>query len=116
MKIKAQFFSLRFGPTDIDVLRELIKTAAKSGMNMVCIEVENGLRYDSHPEISAPWALSKEDLRGVVALAKKLGIELVPLLPCFSHVNYVLKQHPEFRESEHVDICCPKHPAVSPIF
>ena len=98
MEIRGQFFTMRSGPTDVKVLKKLIDIAAESGMNMVCLEVEKALQYKSHPEISAPWALKKEILQDIVSHARERSLAVVPIEPFFSHCNYILDMHPEFRE------------------
>ncbi len=98
MEIKGQFFSLRFGPSDFGVLKKLIDTAINSGINTICIELEKAFRFESHPEVSAPWAIEKEVFRDLAAYLRAKQVEFIPLLPLFSHADYILNTHPEFRE------------------
>lgn len=110
MDIKAQFASLRFSETDEKLLREIIAVSAENGMNTLIIEVEKGVRYDSHPEVSAPWAFTKQKMRGIVDFAKSAGLDVVPLLPTFSHCDYILNAHPELREGDLSGLYCPSNP------
>jgi len=111
MKTKGCFFTLRIGPTDVDVLAHFIDVMAAAGFNTLCLELEKGMRYDSHPEISAPWALGKDTLHDVVVHAKHKGLDVVPLVPTLSHVNYITDAHPELLE-EGSKIYCPSAAGV----
>lgn len=90
--------SLRFGATDLAVLEDLIDTARAGGINLLCIELERGLRTDRHPELAAPWAVNKPDLRRIIDHARRSGMEVVPALALFSHQDYILRAHPEWRD------------------
>ncbi|OGV46002.1 MAG: hypothetical protein A2017_22215 [Lentisphaerae bacterium GWF2_44_16] len=96
--IKGFFCTLRLGPSDADVINRIIDAAAKAGLNTLCIELEKGMNYDSHPEISAPWALEKNTIKDLVEYSKNRNIDIIPLIPLFSHVNYITDTHPEFLE------------------
>ena len=50
------------------------------GLNMVVIDLGEGLRYPSHPEIAAKDAWSPEKLRGEIKRLKDMGIEAIPKL------------------------------------
>ena len=52
---------------DVDVFDSTLDFIAAKGFNSVIIDLGDGIKYDSHPEISAPDAWSKE------FFAKKLG-------------------------------------------
>lgn len=112
MDIKAQFVSLRFSETDEALLREIIAVSAGNGMNTLILEVEKGMRYDSHPEVSPPWAFTKREMRGIVDFAKTAGLDVVPLLPTFSHCDYILDAHPELREGKLGGVYCPSNPGT----
>lgn len=66
-------------------LSELVWDAArekmvKEGMNMVLIDLGDGVRYESHPEIGVNHAWSTSRLRDEVAKFRKLGLEPIPKL------------------------------------
>ncbi len=96
--MKGQFFSLRFGPPDAHVLSRLIETAVNSGIDTVCLELEKAFRYESHPEIAAGWAVEKEYFRELAAFLRRKKVKLIPMMPLFSHSEYITGPHPEFRE------------------
>ena len=62
-------------------LREL----AEWRINGCLIEYEDKFPYENCPGIAHPCAFSKDDIRAVVREAEHLGIELIPLVQCFSH-------------------------------
>ena len=66
---------LRF---DDKLWEELTKRMADVGMNMVVIDVGDGVRYQSHPEIAVRGAWSVERLCNELARLRKLGLEPIP--------------------------------------
>ena len=65
---------------DEEMWHEVVDKAAAVGMNTIVIESIDGVKYDSHPEISRPDAYSKEWVREQVALCREKGIALIPKL------------------------------------
>ncbi len=68
---------LRF---DDKLWEELTQHMADAGMNMVVIDLGDGIQYESHPEISVRDAWSVERLRKELASLRKLGLEPIPKL------------------------------------
>ena len=66
--------------TDIAVWDELVKFIADRQYNMVVIDVGDAIQYESHPEISAPDAWSKDFLKKKLDEMRALGIEPIPKL------------------------------------
>lgn len=96
--LKGCFYTLRMGPNIPDALYQLIDSAVDSSFNFLCLELENGVQYDGIAEISAEWAWPKQTIRELVCRVKKAGLEIIPLVPLFSHVNYILEHYPQYRE------------------
>ncbi len=65
---------------DENVWRSTVDAAAEAGMNTIVLEVIDGVKYDSHPEISRPDAYSKDWMREQVKLCREKGIALIPKL------------------------------------
>lgn len=65
---------------DFEVWDEIVDHLAKEKYNMLVIDVGDGVKYDSHPEISAPNAVSKEFLKKKLDEARAKGIEPIPKL------------------------------------
>ena len=66
---------LRFDQTLWDDL-QLHMTSA--GMNLVVLDLGDGVRYESHPEIAVQGAWSVTKLKEELAKARALGLEVIP--------------------------------------
>jgi hypothetical protein len=63
---------------DLDVALSLIRRIAGARFNAVMIDVENAVRYCSHPEIARSHSAPMDDFRRMVRLAKDLNLEVIP--------------------------------------
>ena len=52
----------------------------KGGFNLVLIDVQDSVRYPSHPEIATARSLPPEKVGRAVAVLKECGMDVVPLL------------------------------------
>ena len=68
---------LRF---DVQVFHNIIEKLPGMGINTVLIDVGDGMRYDSHPEIGVKGALTPDELRREVRALRAMGLEPVPKL------------------------------------
>jgi hypothetical protein len=68
---------LRFDPTLWD---ELLHRAVAAGLNMVVLDLGDGVRYASHPELVVSGAWTVERLRNELARMRALGLEPIPKL------------------------------------
>ncbi len=68
---------LRF---DEQTWNEILKLLADAGLNMVVIDLGDGVKYESHPEIAVKGAWSTARLREELARCRKLGLEPIPKL------------------------------------
>ena len=59
---------------------EVVKYVAECGYNMLLVDVGDGMKYESRPEIAAPDAWDKDFLRKKIAEARALGLEVIPKL------------------------------------
>ena len=73
---------------DEDMWNEIIDETAKSGMNAIILDVGNGVRFESHPEIAKEGAYSVDWMRAQVKKCREKGIALIPKLN-FSTVHDV---------------------------
>lgn len=69
--------SLRF---DREVFHHLTEELPKLGIDTVLLDIGDGVRYDSHPEIGVCDALTPDELRAEVRRLRKLGLNPVPKL------------------------------------
>lgn len=77
--------SLKF---DDNFWDEFLEKCRETGINMVVLDVGDGVNYKSHPEIAMKDGWSKERVHSEVEKCKKLGIELVPKLNFSSGHSY----------------------------
>ncbi len=105
-----------------------------NGINTLVLRVDFNYAYESRPELRGTNPLSKEQIKKLVAVAKKHHINLIPQVNLFGHqswagkTNKLLEVYPQFDETPHVEIpekyewpnadglyCksyCPLHPEV----
>ena len=72
---------------DFAVWDRTVKRAAECGYNTLLIDLGDAIKYKSHPEISAPDALSHEEVRALLDKARALGLTPIPKLN-FSAVHH----------------------------
>lgn len=65
---------------DFEVWDEVVSYLGEKKYNMLLIDIGDGVKYESHPEISAPNAVSKQFLKEKLDAARALGIEPIPKL------------------------------------
>ena len=65
---------------DLETWDKVIKFLAEKKYNMLIVDIGDGIQFDSHPEISAPDAWSKEFLKKKLDEARALGLEVIPKL------------------------------------
>lgn len=91
----------------------LIDKLAYWKVNSIIWELEDKFRYESHPECSAPNALSKQEMRAIADYAHERNIEITPLVQGLGHAGYILKKHWELRENPESDWeLCPSNPST----
>jgi hypothetical protein len=67
---------LRFDRSLWDVLKKM----QQAGMNLLVIDLGDGVRYESHPEIAVKGAWSIAELRAELQRLRSLGLEPIPKL------------------------------------
>lgn len=110
---------------------------APKQVNTLILRVDYNYQYTSHPELRDGDALSKADVKKIVAVCKANNIKLIPQVNLLGHQSWasdignLLKVYPQFDETPHVKIpekyqwpnadslyCksyCPLHPGVHKI-
>lgn len=68
---------LRFDET---LWNDLLKQMVDAGIDLVLIDLGDGVRYDSHPEIAVQNAWSIEKLKSELTKMRQMGLEPVPKL------------------------------------
>lgn len=68
---------LRF---DRSVWRDIRQAMVEAGLNMVVLDLGDGIAYESHPEIAVEGAWTSEQLRTELGELRALGLEPIPKL------------------------------------
>jgi len=65
---------------DTSMWNSILDRMKRVGMNMIVIDLGEGVRYESHPELGVKGAWSTKRLRRELARIRKMGIEPIPKL------------------------------------
>lgn len=65
---------------DEEVWHSILDEMAEKGFNTVVLDVGDGVKYDSHPEISLPDAWDRKKVHEEIKRAADLGIKIIPKL------------------------------------
>lgn len=106
-------------------------------VNTLILRVDYNYQFEKHPELRDSIALSKSDVKKIVAACKKFNINVIPQINFLGHQSWhsrlegLLRVYPEFDETPHVQLpekyewpnddglyCksyCPLHPDVHKI-
>ena len=122
-------------PRDLEGFVKFIdEELATRKVNTLILRVDFNYQYESHPELKDSIALSKNDVKKLVAICRKNNIRIIPQVNLLGHqswagsVGNLLKVYPEFDETPLVKMpekyvwpnadglyCksyCPLHPEV----
>lgn len=83
----------------------LLESAAKHKLNTILMEFGDRFPFEGkHSVVASPSALSRTEVRQLVARAGELGITIIPLVQSLGHLNYVLKhdQYASVREEDEI--------------
>ena len=67
-------------PFDDKYWEEILKNSVDAGINTIVMDLGDGVKYATHPEISLPTAWSRKRVRQEVKRCKDMGITLIPKL------------------------------------
>lgn len=122
-------------PDRVDAFVKFInEELAPRKVNVLILRVDYGYEFESHPELRDSIALSKSDIKKVIAACKKNNIQAIPQINLLGHqswankTNRLLTVYPDFDETPQVKMpakyewpnaddlyCksyCPLHPEV----
>lgn len=95
-KIRAVHITL-FDTLDLDRIKHVIDMASERRFNTIIVVVNNGIKYDKHPEISKPNAFSKDSLKELIRYANQKNMEVIPEINLLSHQEWLLgPAYPDF--------------------
>ena len=98
---------------------EAIKELAQYKINTILLEYEDKFPYKKHDIINHSLAFDKKQLRKLIETAEENYIQIIPLLQCFGHVDYILKhsEYANMRERQHDSYqYCPSNPETFKLF
>ena len=105
---------LRFDETLWD---DIIKKMAENGMNMLVLDLGDGVRYKSHPEIAVENAWSVEKLKDELNKLRELGLEPIPKMNFSTWHDAWLGEYQKMVSSEtYYSVCSDLIEEVSDIF
>jgi hypothetical protein len=101
-------------PKDLDRFIKFIdEELAPRSVNTLILRVDYNYQYETHPELRDSVALSKDDVKKLVAVCKKNNIKLIPQVNLLGHQSWagkttnLLKKYPQFDETPLVKM--PEH-------
>ncbi len=65
---------------DNDFWQYILEESVKCGINTIVLDVGDGIKFDSHPEIAAPGAWEKARVTEEIKKCRDMGINLIPKL------------------------------------
>jgi hypothetical protein len=119
MKYRGFHDDLSRGPVPtLEFQKREIRTFAAYKLNVYSPYYEHTLAYNSSPLISPPGGgMSHEDVRALVAYAKRFHIDVIPEQEAFGHLHHVLKYdlYAPLAETDHGHVLAPNDPASLPL-
>ncbi|HEY5441456.1 MAG TPA: beta-N-acetylhexosaminidase [Gemmatimonadaceae bacterium] len=119
MKYRGFHDDLSRGPVPtLEFQKKEIRTFAAYKLNVYSPYYEHTLAYNSNPLISPPGGgMSHEDVRALVAYAKRFHIDVIPEQEAFGHLHHVLKYdlYAPLAETDHGHVLAPNDPASLPL-
>uniref|UniRef100_A0A1B6KLL4 beta-N-acetylhexosaminidase n=1 Tax=Graphocephala atropunctata TaxID=36148 RepID=A0A1B6KLL4_9HEMI len=114
--LRVVHLDLKGAPPKISYLRQLLPLLAANGCTGLLIEYEDMFPYQgSLANISAKNAYTQEQILELLSWAQHLGLEVIPLIQTFGHLEFVLKLA-EFRHLRELDTfpqeLCPRAPGT----
>ncbi len=92
--------------TDKKIWTEIVDFLPSQGINTLIIDVCEGLKYKSHPEIAVSNSWSREELREELARIRSLGIEPIPKLNFSTTHNMWLGKYRQLAGTEEYRKIC----------
>ena len=79
--------------TDRNLWNEVTELAAKKGVNMLLIDLGEGMVYPSHPELAVKGSWTPEEMKEELARLRHLGLEPIPKLNFSASHDAWLKEY-----------------------
>ena len=84
----------------LEYLKGLVRTLSEYKLNTLVIEYADRFSYESHPDLNHKEAFSRDEIRELVSFADDHRVQIIPLLQCLGHLDYMLvhKEYAHLRE------------------
>ena len=99
---------------NIQELLLMVRWAAEAKLNTLLIEYGTRFPYEKYPNVRSPFALSREEVNLLVSTAESYGMQVIPLVQTFGHLDHILKEPAlaSIREIHNSPSqLCPRNPA-----
>jgi len=93
----------------------LTRVVARGRYNTLILNPRGAYKYEQHPELAGKHALTKDQLKGLIAVAKGMGMEVWPAANAPSHGDWILPTHSELAENRDGKLLCTRHPETYPL-
>lgn len=90
-------------------LKFIEEELAPGHFNFLILRVDWNYDYKSHPELRDPNPLTQKDIKRIVDVCRKHGIQIAPQINLLGHQSWaettyaLLREYPEFDETPHID-------------
>ena len=91
-------------------VRFLRRAVSRGRYNTIVLDLSNGYRWASHPELARPNAWTRKEVLKLVEAARELGIEVIPGLAQPGHAEWITAKHPHLAEDGASYMLCTRHP------
>jgi hexosaminidase len=119
MRYRGFHDDLSRGPVPtLEFQKKELRTFAAYKINVYSPYFEHTLGYDSNPLIAPPGGgMSHDDVRALVAYARRYHIDVIPEQEAFGHLHHVLKYdlYAPLGETDHGHVLAPDDPASLPL-
>jgi len=123
LPIRGIHFDLKAHMMNFSMLCDTARKMARLGYNTILLEYQDKFPFTgSLSKISAPDALTKEEILSFDRLCTSLGMRIIPLIQCLGHMYYVLchREYAHLAESGGIytspHALCPSNPGSVPFF
>jgi hypothetical protein len=91
-------------------IRFLRRAVVRGRYNTLILDLSQGYRWASHPELAKANAWTRADLERVLKEARTLGLEVLPGLAEPGHAEWITAKHPDLAEDGAGYMLCTRHP------
>nr|MDO8084208.1 family 20 glycosylhydrolase [Candidatus Sigynarchaeum springense] len=92
LELRAVHVDLKRQMHSLDYLKDYIRLLARFKINAIVWEWEDKFPYKRRPEIKHPLAFNSQETTELVELCLAHGIEAIPLVQTYGHLEFVLKK------------------------